>query len=69
MKFTFNFNGFSVTGSNTNIKLDNIEVTYEVTPAEFAEIMANNRELIKSLPGLVDQFKNIITEVSGGKKK
>lgn len=69
MKFTFKFNGFSVTGQNTNTKLDNIEVTYEVTPAEFAEIMANNHELIKSLPGLVDQFKGIITEVSGGKKE
>ena len=69
MKFTFNFNGFSVTGSNTNIKLDNIGVTYEVTPAEFAEIMANNRELIKSLPGLVDQFKNIIAGVNGDKKE
>lgn len=69
MKFTFNFNGFSATSNNANVKLDNIEFTYEVTPAEFADIMANNRELIKSLPGLVGQFKDVIAEVSGGKKE
>lgn len=69
MKFTFNFNGFSANSKNVNVKLDNIEFTYEVTPAEFADIMANNRELIKTLPGLVDQFKDVIAEVNGDKKE
>lgn len=69
MKFTFNFNGFSVDANNVNAKLDGLEVTYEVTPAEFADIMANNRELIKSLPGLVNQIKDVITEISGDKKE
>ena len=69
MKFNFKFNGFSATSNNANVKLDNIEVTYEVTPAEFADIMANNREVIKSLPGLVNQIKDVIVEVSGDKKE
>lgn len=69
MKFTFNFNGFSANSKNVNVKLDNIGFTYEVTPAEFADIMANNRELIKTLPGLVDQFKDVIAEVNGDKKE
>ena len=69
MKFTFNFNGFSANSKNVNVKLDNIEFTYEATPAEFADIMTNNRELIKTLPGLVDQFKDVIAEVNGDKKE
>ena len=69
MKFTFNFNGFSVNSDKINTKLDSIEVTYEVTPAEFADLLANERELIKSLPGLVGQIKNVITEVNGDKKE
>lgn len=69
MKFTFNFNGFSANSKNVNVKLDNIGFTYEVTPAEFADIMANNRELIKTLPGLVDQFKDVIAEVNDDKKE
>ena len=69
MKFNFKFNGFESTCKVANVKLDNIEVTYEVTPAEFADIMANNREVIKSLPGLVNQIKDVIVEVSGDKKE
>lgn len=69
MKFNFKFNGFSATRNNANVKLDNIEVTYEVTPAEFADIMANNREILKSLPGLINQFKDVIAEATDGKKE
>lgn len=69
MKFTFSFNGFSASNDKVNVNLDGIDVTYEVTPAEFADIMANNREILKSLPGLINQFKDVIAEVNGDKKE
>ena len=54
MKFTFNFNGIFASNNNVDVRLDNIEVTCEVTSAEFADIMTNNRKIVKSSPGPID---------------